>query len=563
MLKTKFNYFILISILLGQLLLTSCMAQEHEVERISNAKEKESAEIYTKPKLVVGIVVDQMRYDYLTRFWDRYGEDGFKRMITEGYNLRNAHYNYMPTFTAPGHASIYTGTTPRNHGVIGNSFYDRASGKNVVPVNNDAVSSLGTEGDAGKRSPKYLLASTFGDENRLATQFKGKTIGVALKDRGAVLPVGHSGNAAYWFHGENEGNFISSSFYNEELPNWVINFNNSDKVDSYFGPWETLYPISTYTESGPDNTDFEGDLNGQKTFPYDLKKLKEEKYGYDVLAYTPFGNSIITDFALAAIDGEQLGVDQYTDVLTVSYSSPDYIGHKFGVNAKETQDNYLRLDKEIARLLKGLDQKVGEGNYTIFLTADHAGVHVPSYLQSKNLPGGYFDRKELKADLREYTKEKYQSDSIIAALSNFQVFFNYEELKRKNINRKELEEDIYSFLLDYPKIAKVYTRNMLETTSFTDMIGKRVKDGFNAKRSGDVTYVLEPSVISYPKYGSTHGSPYSYDTHVPMIFYGKGINKGQSSKYAEIIDIAPTISSLLGISFPSAATGEVLYEVID
>lgn len=561
MLKTKFNFFIGLSILF---FLVSCGTEESVVVQANKDKETESTEIYSKPKLVVGVVVDQMRYDYLTRFWDRYGDDGFKRMINEGYNLKNAHYNYMPTFTAPGHASIYTGTTPRNHGVIGNSFYDKSIGKTVVPVVNDTVLSLGTEGDAGKRSPKYLLASTFGDENRLATQFKGKTIGIALKDRGAVLPAGHSANAAYWFHGEDEeGNFISSSYYNDQLPNWVTSFNKSGKVDDYIKTWETLYPISTYTESGPDDTEFEGDLAGQKTFPYDLKALKDDKYGYGVLAYTPFGNSIVTDFTLAAIDGEQLGEDQYTDVLTVSYSSPDYIGHKFGVNAKETQDNYLRLDQEIARLLNGLDEMVGKGNYTIFLTADHAGVHVPSYLKSKKLPGGYFSNKELTADLKEYVKEKYQSDSIIAAVSNFQLFFNYEELKEKDIKPKELENDIYDFLMEYPKIAKVYTRHMLENTSFSDMIGERVKDGFNAKRSGDVAYVLEPSVISYPKYGSTHGSPYSYDTHVPIIFYGKGINKGQSTKYAEIIDIAPTISALLGISFPSAATGEVLYKVID
>ncbi|HLS30560.1 MAG TPA: alkaline phosphatase PafA [Flavobacteriaceae bacterium] len=564
MFKTNFSFCIFISLLFTQLLLTSCAANQPVVQQENNSEEEDSIVVFTKPKLVVGIVVDQMRYDYLIRFWDRYGEDGFKRMVTAGYNLKNAHYNYMPTFTAPGHASIYTGTTPRNHGVIGNSFYDKSIGEKVVPVENDTVLSLGTEGDAGKRSPKYLLASTFGDENRLATQFRGKTIGIALKDRGAVLPAGHAANAAYWFYGDDdEGNFISSSYYNDELPNWVENFNNSGKIDSYIDTWETLYPISTYIESGPDDSEFEGDLAGQKTFPYDLEALKDDKYGYGILAYTPFGNSIVTDFSLAAIDGEQLGEDQYTDVLAISYSSPDYIGHKFGVNAKETQDNYLRLDQEIARLLKRLDEKVGKGNYTVFLTADHAGVHVPSYLQSKNISGGYFSNKELRAALRTYTEEKYQSDSIIAAVSNFQVFFNYEELKRKDINRKELEDDLYNFLLEYPKIAKVYTRHMLENSSFTDMIGERVKDGFNAKRSGDVAYVLEPSVISYPRYGSTHGSPYSYDAHVPMIFYGKGINKGQSGKYAEIIDIAPTISALLGISFPSASTGEVLYEVID
>src|SRR5690625_2936091 len=472
--------------LLFSFLFIACATHSSGPAKVSVEKTSDSLSIHARPKLVVGIVVDQLRYDYLNRFWDKYSEDGFKRLIRGGYNFKNAHYNYMPTYTAPGHASIFTGTTPRFHGIIGNSFCDKNLGKSVVPVENDSVQPLGTKADAGKRSPKYLLATTFGDENRLATQFRGKTIGIALKDRGAVLPAGHAANAAYWFYGDDdEGNFISSSYYNDELPNWVENFNNSGKIDSYIDTWETLYPISTYIESGPDDSEFEGDLAGQKTFPYDLEALKDDKYGYGILAYTPFGNSIVTDFSLAAIDGEQLGEDQYTDVLAISYSSPDYIGHKFGVNAKETQDNYLRLDQEIARLLKRLDEKVGKGNYTVFLTADHAGVHVPSYLQSKNISGGYFSNKELRAALRTYTEEKYQSDSIIAAVSNFQVFFNYEELKRKDINRKELEDDLYNFLLEYPKIAKVYTRHMLENSSFTDMIGERVKDGFNAKRSGD------------------------------------------------------------------------------
>ncbi len=546
--------------------LVSCSTVKSEVENANTffENQKDSTEIYTKPKLVVGIVVDQMRYDYLTRFWERYGEDGFKRLINEGYNLKNAHYNYMPTYTAPGHASIFTGTTPRYHGVIGNSFYDKTTGEKVVPVENNEVSSLGTEGSEGERSPKYLLASTFGDENRLATQFKGKTIGISLKDRGSVLPAGHAANAAYWFAGGEEGKFVSSSYYMEELPKWVEDFNASGKVDSYLKNWETLYPIETYVESGPDSTDFEGDIQGRKTFPYNLKKLKEEgKSGYGVFLYTAYGNSITTDFTLAALEGEELGKDEITDVLTVSYSATDYVGHKFGVNSKEAQDTYLRLDQEIAKLLKELDKKVGEGEYTVFLTADHAGVHVPAYLNSKNIPGGYFSTKELRKDLKKHVEEKYKTEDLISNISNFQVFFDYEKLKEKNIERTELEKEVYTFMMDYPKISEVYTREMIEKGAYHDKIGEKVKNGFHPKRSGDVAYVLAPSEISYSRQGSTHGSPYTYDTHIPMLFYGKGINKGASTKEVKIVDIAPTISALLGISFPSAATGEVLYEVID
>lgn len=557
---TKLNPFILSFLIL--FVFASCAVAKSDQEEIP--QNNVSDEIYTKPKLVVGVVVDQMRYDYLTRFWDKYGDDGFKRLIGEGYNLKNAHYNYMPTYTAPGHASIYTGSTPRYHGIISNSFYDKTKGKTIVPVENDEVSSLGTDSDAGKRSPKYLLASTFGDENRLATQFRGKTIGIALKDRGSVLPAGHTANAAYWFaNGDDEGVFVSSTFYMEKLPKWVEDFNASGKIDSYLTTWETLYPIETYVESGPDSTAFEGDLNGRKTFPYNLKKLKEDKYGYGLFAYTPFGNNITTDFAIAALEGEELGRGEDTDVLTISYSSTDYVGHLFGVNSKEVQDTYLRMDLELARLLKDLDEKVGEDNYTLFLTADHAGVHVPAFLESEKISSGYFSTKELRNDLKKHLQDKYDSDTLVSNLSNFQVFFNPEALKKKNLDRRKLEIEVLDFLMDYPGIAQAFTRTMIENSAFEGMVSRRVKKGFNPKRSGDVAYVLKPSYLSYYHYGSSHGSPYSYDTHVPMIFYGKGINSGESTERVEITDIAPTISALLGISFPSASIGKVLSEVIE
>lgn len=541
----------------------ACSSVKTTTEPVS-ATQTESDSLTSKPKLVVGIIVDQMRYDYLTRFWDRYGDDGFKRLINEGYNLKNTHYNYMPTYTAPGHTSVYTGTTPRYHGIIGNAFYDKELGKSIVPVENDSVEPVGTTSDAGKRSPKYLLASTIGDQNRLATQFEGKTIGVSLKDRGAILPAGRGANAAYWFSGDKEeGKFISSTYYMDNLPKWVENFNASGKVDEYLTTWNTLYPIETYTESGPDSTNYEGNLNGVSTFPYDLKKLKEEKYGYELLFTTPFGNALTTDFALATIDGEDLGKDDITDVLAISYSSTDYVGHRYGVNSKEAQDTYLRLDKEIARLLKNLDEKVGKGNYTLFLTADHAGGHVPKYLQSKKIAAGYFSTKELRKDLKAYTKKEYNTDDLIASVSNYQVFFNYDKLKENGIDRVKFEREIQNYLMQYSKVAQAYTRTMLESSSFDGMISSRVKKGFNPKRSGDVAYVLEPAVISYPQYGSTHGSPYSYDTHVPLLFYGNGIKHGESVNLIDITDIAPTISALLDISFPNAAIGKVINEVLE
>lgn len=525
----------------------------------------DSTAVYSKPKLVVGIVVDQMRHDYLTRFWDRFEDDGFKRLINDGYFLKNNHYNYVPTYTAPGHTSIYTGTTPRHHGIISNDWYDKTIDESVYCAQDDSISPVGTDSDAGKMSPNRILATTVTDQNRLATQFRGKTIGVALKDRGAIMPAGHSANAAYWYRGKNEGNFISSSYYMDELPDWVKAFNSLEKPQDYLKSWETLHPISSYTESGTDENDFEQGYKGKETatFPYDLEGLMEKNDSLDLIYSTPYGNNLTTDFALAAIDGEDLGKDEITDFLTISYSSPDYIGHNFGVNSKEVQDNYLRLDQDIARLLKELDEKIGEGNYTIFLTADHAGVNVPSYLKSKKIKADYFDTEKLNDKLKNLVKEEFGSADLIKNISNRQIFFDYEVLKEEQIDNDELAKTLQHFLTNYPKIAQAYTRSMIEGSSFDGMIARRVRKGFNPKRSGDVAYELNPATISYPKQGSTHGSAYKYDTHVPLIFYGQGINNGQTSKPTEIVDIAPTISALLGIAFPNAATGQVLTDVIE
>ncbi len=517
------------------------------------------------PKLVVGAVVDQMRYDYLTRFWGKYGEEGFKRLISEGFNLKNNHFNYVPTYTAPGHTSIYTGATPKTHGIISNSWYSRLEGKRIYCVDDDAVNPVGTNSSDGKKSPHRLLSTTVCDQNRLHTQMRGKTIGISLKDRSAILPAGHTANAAYWFHGENEGKFITSTFYLEELPEWVKNFNTSNASEKYLKIWDTYEPIETYTESGSDLNDFEHGFDGKETatFPYNLAELKAENGGFGILKSTPFGNSLVVDFAAAALEGEQLGQDSIPDFLTISFSATDYVGHNFGVNSKEVEDTYIRLDLDIARLLKILDEKVGKGNYTLFLTADHGGGQVPSYLKSQQIPAGYFNTHALRDSLHAFVAKEYGLDNLILNISNNQVFLDYDHLKQNNISQDNLQKSLMYFLLRYPKIDRVFTRDMLQSTDYVKGTGSFVQNGFNSKRSGDVVYTLQPSVISYSKKGSTHGSAYNYDTHVPLIFFGRGINHGATVRSSEITDIAPTISALLGIAFPNAATGNVLYYVID
>lgn len=518
-----------------------------------------------KTKLVVGIVVDQMRYDYLTRFSPKFDDNGFNRLINDGYSCNNNHFNYVPTYTAPGHASIYTGTTPKNHGIVSNDWYNKFEKKSVYCVSDPSVEPVGTKDDSGRMSPHRMKSSTITDQNRIFTQMRGKTIGVSLKDRAAVLPAGHSANGAYWFQGREEGNFITSSYYMDTLPSWVKDFNASAKAKSYMRPWETLLNIETYTESGTDLNAFERGFNGkdEATFPYDLAKLNAKNGGYDILKSTPYGNSLLVDFAIAALDGEDLGSDLDTDFLTVSFSSTDYVGHNFGVNSKEIEDTYIRLDRDLGRFLNALDEKVGEGAYTVFLTADHGAVNVPSYLESIKMPGGYFDSSTFEQEVRIFVSQIYGRDDLIEDISNYQVFFSYKVLQDNDINAEDLQKKIAHFALQYDMVNKVYTRAQLEQEGYYNSMGELVQNGFDQKRSGDVFIILDPGVIAYSKTGSTHGTGYSYDTHVPLLFYGNGIKKGKTNSRTVIPDIATTLASLLGLDYPNAFTGNVISEAIE
>jgi len=543
-------------VILSLLFVLSCTAQKDVAQNPENNS--------TSPKLVIGIVVDQMRYDYLTRFSSKFGDAGFKRMIREGFNCKNNHFNYVPTYTGPGHASIFTGTTPKYHGIISNNWYDKTQKKSVYCVSDDAVASVGTSHSAGKMSAHRMLTTSFADENKLFTQTKGKTIGIAIKDRGAILPAGHAADAAYWFHGKDEGKWITSTFYRDELPKWVKDFNASSTAASYFKVWDTYYNIETYTESGTDDNDFERGFRGKDkaTFPYDLSELKAENGGFDILKTTAYGNNLTTDFAIAAIKGEALGSDAITDVLTISYSSTDYVGHNFGVNSKEIEDTYIRLDKDLERLFNVLDTEVGVGEYTVFLTSDHGAVNVPAYLKSLKIPAGYLDYNSRKAKFQSFLNTQYGTTDIVENISNDQVFLNKEKLKALNLNLHEVEQAIVDEQISYPNIAKVYTATTMNSNHFTSGVEALLQNGFNQKRSGDVIVVNDIAYIAYSRKGSTHGSGLNYDTHVPLLFFGKGIKQGEMYNKTVIPDIAPTISALLGISFPNGATGNVLSDVL-
>lgn len=516
------------------------------------------------PKLVVGVVVDQMRFEYLNRFKNKYSSQGFLRLINQGYSCNNHHFNYIPTITGPGHASIFSGTTPSVHGIIGNDWYDKIKQKTVYCTTDDKYHTIGAEAKYGKVAPTNLKVTTVADQNRIFTQMRGKTIGVSIKDRGAVFPSGHTANGAYWFEGLNEGKWVTSSYYMDKLPQWVTEFNASSNISNYLKTWNTYYDINLYLESGPDNSNYEKGFNGKTApvFPYDLKELMGYNEGYDIIKTSPFGNTMTTDFAFSAIEAEDLGDDEFTDFLTISYSSTDYVGHDFGLSSVELQDTYLRLDLEIERLLNYLDKNVGEGNYTLFLTADHGAAEVPAYLSDINVPGSNIGKDDF-SPLFDAMKAKYGVSDLINNISNNQVFLNQEKILSLQLNPEEVQKFVVNKIIDYPFISNAYTASAMQSNYFNNGLPMLLQNGYNQKLSGDILFALQPGVIVYGPKGTTHGSGYSYDTHVPLLFYGNKIKKGVSYEPTNVTDIAPTISALLGISFPSGATGSIIERVIN
>lgn len=523
-----------------------------------------------RPRLVVGIVADQMRQEYLYRFEKKFGNGGFRRLMNEGFMLKNAHYNYVPTYTGPGHASIYTGTTPAVHGIIGNDWFERDSEKMVNCVGDERQKPVGVEQGRGMVSPWRLMSTTITDELKLATQRRAKVIGVSMKDRGAVLPSGHMPDGAFWFDSPT-GKFMSSTYYKPGLPIWLDKFNSLKLPEQYISrEWKTLLPIEQYEESGPDDSPYETKLKGKDqkaTFPYRLKEIRGEQTGYELLVYSPFGSELLTDLAKAAIDGEELGKDEVTDFLAISYSSPDYIGHAMGPNAVEVEDTYLRLDKNIEDLLNTLDRKVGAGNYTVFLTSDHGVADIPAELLSYKIPAGVIRQVPVLNGLNDFLKPYFGDKTIIKKISNGQVFLNHEafsgDLKSAGVDLLLATELISQYLLSTDGIAAVYTGTTLRNSDFNEggVKGCLIR-GYHHKRSGDIAVVLEPQWFEGGESGTTHGSPYAYDTHVPVLFYGWGISKGSSADYQTITDIAPTLSVLLKIKFPSGTTGRPVVKAL-
>jgi predicted AlkP superfamily pyrophosphatase or phosphodiesterase len=518
--------------------------------------------VYSKasaPKLIVGIVIDQMRYDFLFRYWSKFSSDGFKRLVNEGFLFENANFNYVPTYTAPGHACIFTGTSPSFNGIISNDWYDRKIRKGMYCVGDSTVKAVGTTSISGKMSPKNLLTTTVTDELRLASNFNSKVIGIALKDRGAILPAGHSANAAYW-HDPYTNNWVSSTYYMNELPSWVKEFNDRKVADSLLNTvWNTLLPIDQYTESTADDNLYEGIFKGEtkSVFPHDLPLIK--KTDSELVRKTPAGLIFTTSFAVSALINEKLGKGTYTDFLTLSYSSTDYVGHMFGPNSIENEDMYLRLDKELAMLLKILDENIGKSQYVVFLTADHGVAHNTLFSKDKHIHAENFNETSMVESLKKFVTGRYGSDDILLNSSSQNIYLNRDVIQAKKLSLVDVQNDIAMFVGGFEGVVAVMTSSELEKGILRGGIHSYIQNGYYPLRSGDINIQLRSGWMDwFNSTGSTHGAAYSYDRHVPLIFFGMDIKNGRSSDPVDITDIAPTISSLLHIEFPSGNTGKPL-----
>jgi predicted AlkP superfamily pyrophosphatase or phosphodiesterase len=517
-----------------------------------------------RPKLVVGIVVDQMRWDYLYRYYSKYSDGGFKRLLKQGFTCENAYINYLPSYTAVGHTCIYTGSVPSITGISGNDWVEQLTGAHVYCTDDSTVQSVGVKYSTdGKMSPRNLLVTTITDELRIATNYRSRVVGISLKDRAAILPAGHTANAAFWMD-DSSGNFISSTYYMNKLPEAVDNFNKQKNIEHLMNnEWNTLYPIDRYIESDVDNKPYEGKLPGETApvFPHSLKSAYAKNHGS--FRSTPFGNSLTLDFAKTLLDAYQLGQGPSTDFLTINCASTDYVGHLFGPNSIEVEDTYLRLDLDLASFLSELDSKLGKGQYLIFLTADHGAANAVGYSQENRIPADFFVSKEMLANLDQLIQQKYGISKAIRSAQNYQINFDLEKIALANADFDGIKKLVVDFFIKQPGVSYAVDLEKIWDAPIPEPIRTMIVNGYNFKRSGQVQVVFQPGWLeSYARTGTTHGAWNPYDTHIPLVFMGWDIQPGASASRVNMTDIAPTLATLLHIQAPNGNIGTPIVDLL-
>lgn len=519
-----------------------------------------------KPKLIVEIVVSQMRFDYITRYWDKFSDGGFKLLANEGANCKNARYNYLLTQPYPGIATISTGTNPSMHGIISDKWYSRTNGQEVQAVHDEKATTVGGSFFSGKASAKNLVTSTLGDELILNNP-KSKVIGISLDAGSAILLTGHTATGVYWFDQE-KGNFVTSNYFAENLPAWLDTFNNKGFSKLYIDrEWRALNPINTYEEA---DTAKVKSVETKKRLSDKLKSFVEGIIGkpqpttnYSRLTESPFGNLLTKDMAIATVVGEDLGRDEHTDLLCLTFSANRNIGQKYGPHSIEMEDTYLKLDKELSHFLEFLSMNIGKENVLVILTSDQGIASSPDYLEKSKIPGGYFDPKKAMILLGSYLNASYGQGAWITAYHEKQIFLNRRLIEDSNIKLEDFQQKVADFMLEFSGVANSTTAHTLQTANFANGIMVKFQNSFNQRRSGDVIINLEPGWVERNGSVSSGNSAYDYDTHVPLIWYGWKMKRKSILSPVNMNDIAPTLSTLLGTTWPNGSMGTPIKEIVE
>lgn len=519
----------------------------------------------TKPRLIIGIVIDQMRYEYIFRYWDNFSNKGFKKLINNGTFCMNTETGYMLNQSATGHATISTGTFPSVHGIISDEWYTRITRRIINCTDDTRMITIGSDSEEGQKSPRHLFSSTIGDEMKFFNN-ESKVISISLKDHSAIMMAGHLADAAYWYDSKS-GNWISSSYYLENLPTWVKGFNNIRLPDSYLErEWNMLLPSSSYSYDGNDENPSEvGFGRNENSYPYNFKKLRKNSLTgeYELLKSTPLGNTLITDFALSAIQEERLGYDDITDLLMISFSSTDYIGHLFGPQSYEIEDTYIRLDQEISHFVDVVERSLGKKNILIFLTSNHGVANNPQKMLDEKMNAGFFRYRNAVALLKSYLNAIYGHGDWVSFYNKQQLYLNRNLIEDSGIILSEIQSCAATFLVEFEGVANVLTSTVLQNTNYGSGIFKKMQNSFNQKLSGDLMINLEPGWTEETNFSTGHNSPYEYDTHIPLIWYGWKIPVKSISRKISITDIAPTLSFFLNIQAPNSSTGTLIYEILE
>jgi len=522
-----------------------------------------------KPKIVVQIVVEQMRYDYITRYWNKFGNEGFKKLINEGTVCHNAKYDYLITSSSSGYATIATGTTPSYHGIVADTWYQRLKESETTSIYDANEQTIGANlfENIGK-SPRQLETSTWSDELKMSDYKQSKVISISLNDESAILAGGLLANAAYWLDAE-DGKWVSSTYYFDAVPQWVNDFNDKQITELYLArPWTTLLDLGNYTESLADGNTYELGFKSGNQFPYDLTALKGIYGSYDILKYTPYGNTFTKDFAINTIIEENLGKGEYTDFLAIGFSASNNISDIFGIRSVEIEDTYLRLDNDIAHLLSTLEDTFGKDEFLIYLTADRGATDDPLYLNAIEMKGSYFNTESAMTILNSYLKATYGVGEWVQFYYQNQIYLNQSLIESSELSLADVQNKAADFMVQFTGIANAVSATSLQTNSFTEGIFSKIQNSFSQKKSGDVFIVFTPGWIGNPKTVndlsiSAQISPFNNNLHVPLIWYGCNIDKKQIYRNIKIEDIATTMSSILNVSQPNAATGTLIYELFE